>query len=139
MIRNAIHTLLGAIIAWWTSLPEAISALYVLATIDYATGVLAAIMNGETNSRVGWYGLGRKILTFLLLAGVKVASKPIDAPPYVLSTVALAFCCNELISITENCRRGGLHIPKSLTSFLSKTRERMESNDAQGEKPNATE
>jgi len=118
-MRQGIKWTLAAIIGLWIRLPIAVQALVVLMLIDYVTGVLSAALAGELSSEKGWKGLVRKILALLMVLASYHLMKPIAPGFDIVSIVATALSMNEGLSITENCARSGVPIPKRIADLLS--------------------
>ncbi len=113
---------LAGILSLWVKVPLAIQALLVLMLIDYATGLLGALIAGSLSSRVGFRGLGRKVLTLLLVGATHYVVRTMNLNFDFASTVAAAFAANELISITENCAEAGVPIPPPILDVLVRAR-----------------
>lgn len=94
--------------------PAAVQALIVLMAIDYATGIICALMACSLSSARGWRGLAAKTLTLLLVGTAQYVSRFMHLGFDAGAAVAMAFAANELISIVENCARAGVPIPEPL-------------------------
>ena len=73
---SVIIAFVGGIISYglggWDKLLKVLVALVIL---DYVTGVLKAIYNKELSSEVGYRGIIRKILIFVVVATAYIISK----------------------------------------------------------------
>ena len=66
-------------------------ALLVFVVVDYITGVMCAVSDRRLSSTVGFRGLCRKVLTFLLVGIAHVLDVYILGQPGVLRTVVFTF------------------------------------------------
>lgn len=119
-IRYAVATALGTISAFFVSLPTAVWLLCGLMVADYVTGILVAISKGKLSSKTGRDGLIKKVLTLILVLVSHAITHVQELGFDVGSGIAIFFCVNELVSITENCARGGVSIPPVLLSAIEK-------------------
>lgn len=99
--------------------------LLIFMGIDYVSGILVAGVfgnsgkskNGGLESRAGWKGLLKKGIT---LAVVVVAYRLdlLMGTDYIKNAVIIAFCANEVISITENAGLMGIPVPKGIANAI---------------------
>lgn len=107
-----------AIIANWVAASPSIAMLVVLIGLDISTGVVAAFITKKLSSTASFTGMLRKVLMLALVAvGVCMELIYPDIPWGRI--IAYFFCLTEVISITENCARAGVPLPKQLTEALS--------------------
>lgn len=100
-----------------------LSALIILVILDYVTGVLKAIYTKTLSSAVGFKGLIRKVVIFIVVAtAVTVQSVIGDAIP-LREIVIIFFVCNEGISLLENASEF-IPIPEKLRETLIQLREK---------------
>ena len=97
-----------------------LTALVVFVTFDYISGVLAAAKEGRLDSNVGFWGLARKVMMFVLVAiayqiDIKVSG---GNYPVLRDGAALWFVANEGLSILENAKRLGVKIPPAVQRAL---------------------
>lgn len=94
-------------------------ALLVLVILDYVTGVLNAIDQKRLSSSVGYKGIARKVLIFVLVGTANVVDVYILGKAGVLrATVIFFYISNEGISILENASYLGLPVPQKFQSVL---------------------
>ena len=94
-------------------------ALLVLIVLDYITGVLNAIDQRELSSAVGYKGIARKVLIFVLVGTANIVDVYILGKAGVLRAAVIFFyISNEGISILENAAHLGLPVPQKLQSVL---------------------
>ena len=102
-------------------------ALIVFVIVDYITGVMCAINNKTLSSAVGFKGICRKVLIFLLVGIANVLDVQIVGTGSVLRTAVIFFyISNEGISLLENAGHLGLPIPEKIKVVLEQLHDRAE-------------
>ena len=102
-------------------------ALLVLIVLDYITGVLNAIEQRQLSSAVGYKGIARKVLIFVLVGTANVVDVYILGKAGVLRAAVIFFyISNEGISILENASHLGLPVPQKLQSVLKQLHQKEE-------------
>lgn len=102
-------------------------ALIIFVCIDYITGVLAAIVQKELSSSIGFKGLIKKVAIFLLVGLANVVDQNVLQTPGVLRmAVIFYYISNEGISILENYTEIGLPVPKKWKEVLLQLRKRAD-------------
>ena len=100
-------------------------ALLVFVIVDYITGVMCAIEDRKLSSAVGFRGLCRKVLTFLLVGIAQVLDVHVLNQPGVLRTAVIFWAiANNGLSILENAAHLGLPIPEQLKQVLEQLHDR---------------
>ena len=100
-------------------------ALVVFAVADYITGVMCAVSDRKLNSQVGFKGICRKVLIFLLVGIGNVIDVQVLGHPGVLRTAIIFFyLSNEGLSLTENAAHLGLPVPEKLKEVLEQLHDR---------------
>ena len=101
-----------------------IIALVLFAVVDYVTGVLAGAIEHKLNSEVGFKGITKKVLLFLIVGIANVLDVYVIGSKAVTRTaVCLFYIANEGLSIIENSARIGLPIPQKLKVILEQLKE----------------
>lgn len=109
-------------------------ALIVFVITDYITGIASAIVRKELSSSVGFKGLARKVLIFLIVGIANVLDVYVLGANAVLRTaVILFYMANEGLSIIENAGEIGLPIPKKLKEVLAQLRKKSGEDEKDGE------
>lgn len=109
-------------------------ALIVFVITDYITGLASAIVRKELSSSVGFKGLARKVLIFLIVGIANVLDVYVLGANAVLRTaVILFYMANEGLSIIENAGEIGLPIPKKLKEVLAQLRKKSGEDEKDGE------
>lgn len=104
-----------------------IFTLVVFVVIDYVTGVLCGLFDKKLSSEVGFKGICRKVIIFLLVGVAHMIDKYVIGTGEVLRTATIFFyLSNEGISILENSAHLGLPIPKKLKKALEQIHDRSE-------------
>ena len=102
-------------------------ALVVFAAVDYITGVMCAISERKLSSEVGFRGICRKVLIFLLVGIANILDVEVIGTGSVLRTAIIFFyLSNEGVSLLENAAHLGLPIPKKLKDVLAQLHDRAE-------------
>ncbi len=100
-------------------------ALLVFVIVDYITGVMCAIEDRKLSSAVGFRGLCRKVLTFLLVGIAQVLDVHVLNQPGVLRTAVIFWAiANNGLSILENAAHLGLPVPEQLKQVLEQLHNR---------------
>lgn len=134
MKENLLHTLLATVIAgvsaYFGVVAIPIVMLVIVMVVDYFTGMAAAKHLSKFNSRIGIFGIVKKICYGALV----VVGMCIDYLTYLIASqfgyeastlffgllVTIWLIVNELISILENLVKLEVPVPAPLTKILSK-------------------
>lgn len=107
-------------------------ALVVFAVADYLTGVMCAISDKKLSSAVGFKGICRKVIIFMLVGIAHMIDVNIIATGSVLRTAVIFFyLSNEGVSLLENAGHLGLPIPEKLKAVLEQLHDRAEKTDGE--------
>lgn len=133
LIFAAIGGWLGYFLGGFDGLLYALLAFVVL---DYITGVMCAIADKTLSSNVGFKGICRKVLIFLLVGVANILDVHVIGTGSVLRTAVIFFyISNEGVSLTENAAHLGLPVPEKLKAVLEQLHNREEETDGKdGEK-----
>jgi toxin secretion/phage lysis holin len=105
-------------------------ALIAFVVVDYITGVMCAIADHSLSSEVGFKGICRKVLIFLLVGIANILDVQVIGTGSVLRTAVVFFyISNEGISLLENAGHLGLPIPKKMKEVLEQLHDRSEKGD----------
>lgn len=105
-------------------------ALLAFVVIDYITGVMCAIVDKNLSSEVGFKGICRKVLIFLLVGIANVLDVQVIGTGSVLRTAVIFFyISNEGVSLLENAAHLGLPVPEKIKIVLEQLHDRAESED----------
>ena len=102
-------------------------ALLLFVITDYITGVMCAIADKKLSSAVGFKGICRKVLIFLLVGIANILDMQVIGTGSVLRTAVIFFyISNEGVSLLENAEHLGLPIPVKIKSVLEQLHDRAE-------------
>ena len=102
-------------------------ALIAFVAIDYITGVMCAISDKTLSSEVGFKGICRKVLIFLLVGIGHIVDAQVIGSGGVLRTAVIFFyLSNEGVSLIENAAHLGLPVPDNLKAVLEQLHDRAE-------------
>ena len=102
-------------------------ALIAFVVIDYITGVMCAIIDRKLSSAVGFKGIFRKVLIFLLVGIANIIDVQVIGTGAVLRTAVIFFyISNEGVSLLENAGHLGLPIPEKIKTALEQLHDRAE-------------
>lgn len=105
-------------------------ALLLFVITDYITGVMCAIADKKLSSAVGFKGICRKVLIFLLVGIANILDMQVIGTGSVLRTAVIFFyISNEGVSLLENAGHLGLPIPVKIKAVLEQLHDRAESEE----------
>ncbi|MBV4420608.1 phage holin family protein [Clostridium tyrobutyricum] len=100
-------------------------ALIAFVVIDYLTGIMASILEQKLSSEVGFRGIFKKVLTFVLVGVAHIIDYYLIGSGSAIRTAVIFFyISNEGISILENTAKIGLPIPDKLRNVLEQLKEK---------------
>ena len=104
---------------------ELLIALVVFAVADYITGVMCAVSDKKLNSQVGFKGICRKVLIFLLVGVAHIVDLHVVGSGSALRGAVVCFyLSNEGVSMLENAAHLGLPVPEKLKVILEQLHDR---------------
>jgi len=129
MDESTVKALLAAIgmaaTYLWGGWDAVLTALVVLACIDYASGWAAAWVGRRLSSEVGRRGIARKVGMFAIIALCNIIDQTGGLGDPILRTMAVWwYIGNEALSIVENLGEVGVPIPERLRDALAVLRDR---------------
>ena len=102
-------------------------ALIAFVAIDYITGVMCAISDKTLSSEVGFKGICRKVLIFLLVGIGNIIDVQVLGSPGVLRTAVIFFyLSNKGVSLLENAAHLGLPVPDAIKTVLEQLHDRSD-------------
>ena len=105
-------------------------ALITFVCLDYATGILAAAIEHKLSSSVGYKGIARKCVMFMLVGMAHVIDKQFAAPTEAFRDIVIVFyCANEGMSILENADVLGMPLPQALKNLFENMRNKDDNDD----------
>ncbi len=105
-------------------------ALVVFVVMDYITGIMCAVADQNLSSEVGFRGICRKVLIFMMVGIANVLDMQIIGTGSVLRTAVIFFyLSNEGVSLLENATHLGLPVPVKLKKVLEQIHDRAEDDE----------
>lgn len=105
-------------------------ALLAFVVIDYITGVMCAIADKTLSSEVGFKGICRKVLIFLLVGIANILDVQVIGTGSILRTAVIFFyISNEGVSLLENATHLGLPVPAKMKAVLEQLHDKSEKED----------
>ena len=125
---QGIFTVLGGWIGYYLGGCDGLLyALIAFVIVDYITGVMCAIVDKKLSSEVGFKGICRKVLIFLLVGIAEIIDVQVLGQEGVIRTAVIFFyLSNEGVSLLENAGHLGLPIPTQLKDVLEQLHNRSE-------------
>ena len=122
----------GAFLGWFLGgIDGFIYALIAFVVIDYITGVTCAIADKNLSSEVGFIGISRKVLIFVLVGVGNILDVYILGEAGVLRTAVIFFyLSNEGISLLENSAHLGLPVPEKLKDILEQLHSKEDNDES---------
>ncbi len=105
-------------------------ALLVLMVLDYVSGIMCAIVDKNLDSRIGFRGICKKVLTLMLVGVANIVDVHIVGTGSALRSAVICFyMSNEALSLFENAAHLGLPVPDKLREILSQLHRRSDKED----------
>ena len=125
-------------------------ALVLFVAVDYLTGVMCAVSDKTLSSNVGFKGICRKVLIFLLVGIANILDVHVIGTGSVLRTAVIFFyisnegvsllenaaviffyISNEGVSLLENATHLGLPVPGKIKDVLEQLHDRVEKTETE--------
>ena len=107
-------------------------ALVAFGLADYLTGVMCAVSDRKLSSNVGFKGICRKVLIFLLVGIANILDVHVIGTGWVLRTAVIFFyISNEGVSLLENAAHLGLPVPEKIKAVLEQLHDRAEKTETE--------
>lgn len=121
-----ILSAIGAFLGWFFGGADGfLYALIAFVIIDYLTGIINAIISKALSSEIGFKGICKKVMIFILVGVAHLIDLFILQEGTAIRTAVIFFyLANEGVSILENSANIGLPIPKKLKKVLSQINKR---------------
>ena len=105
-------------------------ALIAFVVVDYVTGVMCAVVDKKLSSAVGFRGIFKKVLIFVMVGVGNIIDVQVLGQAGILRTAVIFFyLSNEGVSMLENAGHLGLPIPAKLKAVLEQLHDRSEKED----------
>lgn len=123
---QAVFTVIGGWLGYFLGGNDGL--IYVLLAFvitDYITGVMCAVSDKQLSSSIGFKGICRKVLIFMLVGMAHLLNRYVLKTGSVLRTACIFFyISNEGISLLENAGHLGLPIPEKPKEVLEQLHNR---------------
>lgn len=131
---NMIQVIIAGLGAWLGyfigEINGLVMALILFVVVDYITGIMVAITDKKLSSRIGFKGIFKKLVIFMLVGMANILDTQVLKSGYVLKAAVLFFyLSNEGISILENSAHLGLPVPEKLKRVLLQINKKEETNN----------
>ena len=125
-VVQVVFAAVGGGIGWFFGeLDGFFYALLAFVVIDYLTGVMCAIADRNLSSEVGFRGIFRKVLIFVMVgAGHILDAQVIGSGDALRTAVIFFYISNEGVSLLENAAHIGLPVPEKLKEVLAQLHDR---------------
>lgn len=102
-------------------------ALVMFVVMDYISGVMCAVADRNLSSEVGFKGICRKVLIFILVGIANILDVQVIGTGSVLRTAIIFFyISNEGVSLLENAAHLGLPVPEKLKVVLKQLHDKSD-------------
>ena len=127
-VIQAVLTAIGGWLGWFVGGCDGlIIALIAFVVLDYITGVMCAVVDKTLSSEIGFKGIFKKELIFVLVGVANILDVNVIGTGSVLRTAIIFFyISNEGVSFLENASHLGLPIPERLKEVLQQLHDRAE-------------
>lgn len=109
---------MGAAIAWVASMPHAVWLLFLIQLVDIVSGIIVAYNTKRLCSEVGWKGITKKILMWLIVSMAYAVQHCSHIDIDLGDMAAFYYAVMEGLSVIENAGALGLPVPASLKRGL---------------------
>lgn len=121
--------IIGGFFSYWLGGWDVLlKTIVFLAVVDYMTGIIKAIYLKQLSSEIGFKGLLKKIVMFIVIAVAYVIQLLIGGKIPLREVVIMFYICNEALSLLENAAIF-IPIPDKLRDVLLQLRDK----DSEGE------
>lgn len=127
-VQSAFAAIGGAVGWFLGGFDGFLYALVAFVVIDYLTGLMCAVLDKKLSSNIGFRGIFRKVLIFVMVGVGHIIDSQLIGEGSVLRTAIIFFyISNEGVSLLENAAHIGLPIPQKLRDVLAQLHDRPDS------------
>lgn len=121
---SIVFGFIGGFLTYWLGGWDIlIKTIVFLAVVDYITGIIKAVYLKELSSEIGFKGLLKKIVMFIVIAVAFVIQQLIGGTVPLREVVIMFYIANESLSLLENAAIF-VPIPEKLKSVLLQIRDK---------------
>lgn len=113
----------GIFVSLFGGFDTMIKTILLFTVLDYFTGIVKAIYKKELSSAVGFKGLVKKVMVFVIIAVAYNVQRLTGNVIPLREVVVVFFICNEALSILENAAEF-INIPPQLKAALLQLRDK---------------
>ena len=117
-VYNWLGALAGTAVGLMGGWDATMKVLTVCMALDYITGVLSAIKEKKLSSSVGFWGLLRKGVIFLVVMLAAQLDAALGQEAVCRTAAILFYIANEAVSMTENAAKLGVPVPGKILDVL---------------------
>ena len=128
-IQAVLTAAISSLVAYAGIIIVPFIVMLMMMIIDYITGMTNAWLKKELSSRIGIYGIAKKVgcmaLTavamgadYLISTGLTATAAPVEYNAYLGLLVTVWLTINEMISILENLKKLGVPLPEFLIKII---------------------
>lgn len=123
---QVVFSAIGGFLGWFLGgMDGFLYALIAFVVIDYITGLMVAVIQKKVSSEVGFKGICKKVLIFMMVGIGNIIDVQVLGQAGVLRTAVIFFyLSNEGVSLTENAAHLGLPVPDKLKDVLEQLHDR---------------
>lgn len=99
IIAGVVGGLAASYLGGWDML---LKTIVILAILDYGTGVLKGIYNKKLSSEIGYKGIIKKVMMFMVICAAYTLQAAISKQVPLREVTIMFFIANEGISLLEN-------------------------------------
>ena len=126
---SVVFGIIGGFMSYWLGGWDILlKTIVFLAVVDYGTGIIKAIYLKVLSSEIGFKGLLKKIVMFIVIAVAYAIQELIGGTIPLREVVIMFYICNEALSLLENAAIF-VPIPEKLRDALLQLRDK----DSEGE------
>ena len=132
-MKAAVAAALGVLTGLWGWLGWLVLGWILCMALDWVTGYLAAMHNGEVSSQKArdgaWHkggmlvvvlvAAGTDMLLSIVLSNLPLLELPVEYPGLICPMVLVWYIVGEMVSITENAVHMGANVPPWLVRLLA--------------------
>lgn len=117
---NTLAAIFGTIISYmFGGFSAILQILLYFAILDYITGMASAYKNKELSSKIGFRGIIKKVVMFLICSLAYKMDLLLNLNNFLYSGVIIWYCANEALSIVENAIELDLPVPQKLKDAIN--------------------
>jgi toxin secretion/phage lysis holin len=122
VLSGSVGGILAGLMGGWDGL---LAALITLVVLDYITGLAKAVCQKELSSKIGFRGIVKKIVLFILVAAANALQLLLSGSLPLREIVLVFFIANEGLSLLENAAVF-VPIPSALKRVFLQLRDKSE-------------